>query len=98
MSGSETNSDDSSDTSSSSESDVDCGADDITSAMFTMTLIPLRTDLSDHTSDEEIYEGKSSDEAESDYCDAESELNCSCGLCPSDGTGFYCCHEVSVVV
>ena len=104
MSDSDTNSNGTS-TSNSSESDIDCAPNEITSAMFAMTLIPLRTDLSDHTSDEEIYEGNSSDDdAESEYHDAESEpatstVNCTCGLCPPvSGEGDYCCNEISVAV
>ena len=72
MSYSGSNSDDSTtSTSSSSESNVECDPDQITSAMFAMTLIPLRTDLSDHTSDEQIYEGNSSSD-DSEYYEAES--------------------------
>ena len=63
----------------------------------------LKADLSDHTSDEQIYEGDRSDD-EYEYHDAESGpttsiMKCECGLCPQVHTeDCYCCNEISVAV
>ena len=61
------------------DGDDDSCAENITSRMFTMALVPTKSDLSDHSSDDEIYECSDS---EDEYHDAEYEprLECTCGL------------------
>ena len=61
-----------------------------------MALVPIRSDLSDHSSDDEIYECSDSEDEYHDAVD-EPTLECSCGLCLSaDDAGSYCCNEITV--
>lgn len=77
----------------------DSSSENITSLMLTMALVPTRTDLSDHSSDDEIYECIS--DSGDEYHDADSgpTIECKCSHCPpAKDTGSYCCNEISVAV
>ena len=82
------------------DSEDDCRTkENITSQMFAMALVPTRTDLSDHSSDDEIYEDS---DTESEYQDARtepSEVVCKCGRCLSAyEESSYCCDEITIAV